>query len=109
TGLPASVVNVVPPAAGGRDHRAWDALPLRSTTAVPEPTVVASGGIIGPCPGKGDRPPTTRWINTVGAGSCPAPTLMAPEPSRRTSQRPLAADQVNRNDAAGYDTDLDLS
>ena len=61
----------------------------------------ASGGIIGPCSRKRDRPTTTRWMTTVGADSCPAPVLIAGEPSIHTRQRPRPGDQVNRNDAAG--------
>src|SRR5580704_7868540 len=48
-------------------------------------------------------------MTTVGALSWPAPVDVARAPSIHTSHRFFAADQVNRNDAAGKDTEYELT
>src|SRR5580700_2784503 len=95
---PDPVVNVVPPSADGRDQRAWKALPLRSTTAVPLPVVSAYGGRR-PCSRNLDVLTVVYWITTVAADSWGPSVLAALRPSIDTSQRPAGADHLNVNEA----------
>ena len=99
-GWPDAVRKVVPSSAAGRDQRAWKTSPSRSTSARPEPTLFANG--VGACgPVAGGIVTWVYWMTTVAADSCPSSVLAARDPSIQTSQRPRAADQVKRNEAAG--------
>ena len=47
------------------------------------------------------------WITTVAGERRTPLAVIAGLPPIDTTQRPFAADQVKRNEAAGYDTDAD--
>ena len=77
---------------------AWD--------AVPDPTLSAYGGGL-PYSRNREVRTVVCWITTVAGDSRPPSVVTAGLPSIDTSQRPFSADQVKRNEAAGYDTDAD--
>src|SRR6516225_996010 len=97
---PAVVLNVVPPLAFGRDQWVVQAFPSRRTRAVPDPVLSAYGGGL-PYSRNREVRTVVCWITTVAGDSRPPPVVTAGAPSIDTSQRPLAGDQVKRNDAAG--------
>jgi hypothetical protein len=94
------VVKVVPPFAVGRDQCVVQALPSRRTSAVPDPVLSAYGGRL-PYSRNRDVRTVVCWITTVAADSRAPLAVTAGAPSIDTSQRPFAADQVKRNEAAG--------
>src|SRR5690242_2856708 len=98
--LPDVVVKVVPAFASGRDQWVLQAFPSRRTRAVPDPVLSAYGGGL-PYSRNLDVRTVVCWITTVVGDSRPPSVVTAGLPSIDTSQRPLAADQVKRNDAAG--------
>src|SRR6516165_4277631 len=97
---PDAVVKVVPPWKVGRDQCTVQALPSRSTSAVPDPTLCAYGGGL-PYSRNREVRTVVCWITTVAGASRPPSVVRARAPSIDTSQRPLAADQVKPNEAAG--------
>jgi hypothetical protein len=99
-GWPDAVVKVVPPFAVGRDQCPAHALPSRSTSVVPDPVLSAYGGR-DPYSLNREVRTVVCWITTVAAESRTPLELTARVPSIDTSQRPFAADQVKRNEAAG--------
>ena len=99
-GPPDAVVKVVPPFAVGRDQCPAQALPSRSTSVVPDPTLSAYGGR-NPYSLNREVRTVVCWITTVAAESRTPPEVTAGTPSIVTSQRPFAADQVNVNEAVG--------
>src|SRR5215472_11584287 len=98
--LPEAVVKVVPPLAFGRDQCVVQALPLRRISAVPDPAVSAYGGGL-PYSRNREVRTVVCWITTVAGDSRPPSVVTAGLPSIDTSQWPLFADQVKRNEAAG--------
>src|SRR5215467_1685177 len=97
---PDAVVNVVPRLAAGRDQCTLHSLPSRSTKAVPDPVLSAYGGRL-PYSRNRDVRTVVCWITTVAGASRPLSVVLARAPSIHTSQRPFAADQLKRNEAAG--------
>src|SRR5258708_24036096 len=97
---PDAVGRGVPPPAPGGDQGGVQALPLRRTSAVPDPTVSAYGGGL-PYSRNRDVRTVVYWITTVAGDIRPPSVVTARVPSIHTSQRPLAADQVKPNEAAG--------
>src|SRR5215471_1921591 len=105
---PDAVVQVVPPLRERRDQCTVHTLPLRSTCAVPVPMLCAYGGRLPYSRNREVRTPVC-WITTVTGASRPPSVVIARAPSIDTSHRPLFADQMKPNEAAGYDTDADLA
>jgi hypothetical protein len=86
--------------AAGRDQCVVQALPSRSTSAVPDPTLSANGGGL-PYSRNRDVRTVVCWITTVAGAIRPPSVVTARVPSIVTSQCLFAADQVKRNEAAG--------
>src|SRR5215831_2410818 len=90
---PDAVVKVVPPLAAGRDQCTLHSLPSRSTNAWPDPVLSAYGGRL-PYSRNREVRTVVCWITTVAGASRPPSVVLAGAPSIRTSQRPLASDQL---------------